>query len=155
MVGSIIGMLILFNTDFYQHWFTIYLFPAETPITEQFQKTSLDQRKERRYGNTYNLVTFIKKTLDTSKFNKSEPIILLPPNNYLASKHLDMFHLPEPAEFYYHSGIKSVWTTSPDVEKANWVILPQGTASLVFVPITSPAQLHEILDSFKKFKPTL
>ena len=155
MIVSVIGILILFQTEFYQHWFTVYLFPADNPMMGQFDRMSLEERRQYRFGNTYQLCTFIKKTLDTTKIKNKETIILLPPNDYLKSKHVDMFHLPEPAEFYYHTGLKTVWTTSPDVENANWVILPQGNNSLTFLPIQSKEQLHAILDSFKKFKPAL
>ena len=149
------GILLFFNTEYYTKWKEVFLLNPNTKIEDQFDHTSVEERKEYRFGNTYSLCQYMKKTLDTTKYKKGGAIVLLPPNDFLKAKGVDAFHMPEPAEFYYHIGIKTVWTTSPDVNKANWAIVLNGKNSLAFVPISTPEQLNALLETYKNYKPGL
>ena len=153
LVVVIIGVLIFFKTEYYSNWLETHV--KAPPIEDQLDHTSIEQRMEYRFNNLYRLCQYMKKTLDTTKFKNGEVVILLPPNDYIHSVGSDAFHLPEPAEFYYHTGLKTVWTTSPDVEKANWWINVQAKNNVSFVPIRSKEELHAILETYKKFKPAL
>lgn len=152
---AVFGLLIFFKAEPYQNWIDRFILNPNTVLSEQFTKKTYEERKEYRFGNLYMLVDYIKKNLDTTSFKTKEPLILLPPNDYLKSVGVDAFSLPEPSIFYYHSGVKAVWTTSPNVEQANWVIIPAGANNVAFIPIRSKEELHQHLQTFSNFKPTL
>ena len=154
LVVSLAAIGGLYKTEFITNWLGRFIFPEDNPMTDQFDRTDIEERRARRFGNTYMLCQYMTKTLDTSKLKTNEPIILLPPNAYLKSVG-SAFNLPEPAEIYYHCGLKTVWTTSPDVEKANWAVVAMGKGNIAFVPLTSKDQLQELLNTYKNFKPTL
>jgi hypothetical protein len=150
-----LGILAFCKTGLFSYWYDNYLGNPSMDVSVQMARTKVEERKEYRYGNLYNLCKFITGTLDTSKSKKGEPIILFPPNAYFRANGVDLFTMPDPSQFYYFTHMKSVWTTSPDVNKANWIVLPKGKNSLCFIPIQSDGQRRAMLDSFKRYKPTL
>ena len=152
---SVLGILLFFKSDYYSRWLDVFILPENTKIEDQFQKTGVEERKEYRFGNLYSLCQYMKKTLDTTAFRNGGAIVLLPPNDYLKAKGVEVFHMPEPAEFYYHIGIKTVWTTSPDVDKANWAIVISGKNSIAFIPIRSAEERKALLETYKNYKPGL
>ena len=146
-------------------WLSRFIFPVENPLTDQvaddgtditgqFHMTDLETRRKRRYGSTYLVCDYMKKTLDTTHVKNGEPLILLPPNDYLR-KIGNSFTLAEPAEIYYHCGLKTVWTNNPNVDKVNWAFVVDGKDKVAFVPITSKEQLQQILNLYKDYKPSL
>lgn len=155
LVVSVAWLIIFFNTKYYSAWIDKYILNPGTLLSDQMDRTSVEERKEYRFGNLYKLCQYMQKTLDTTTFKNGEPIVLLPPNEYLAAKGIDAFRMPEPAEFYYHIGVKTVWTTSPDVQKANWAIVASSKESLAFVPIRTAEQRRQLLDLYKNYKPAL
>jgi hypothetical protein len=56
--------------------------------------------------------------------------------------------------FYYYTGLKGVWTNSPDVGKANF-LLRVSKKGVNLDEIHSPQQLQQILNAYKKYTPTL
>jgi hypothetical protein len=150
-----LGIMIFFKTDYYTLWLNKYIMNPNTELSDQMEKTSVEERKEYRYGNLYTMCQYMKKTLDTTTFKPHEPIVLLPPNDFLVAQGVTLFHMPEPAEFYYHTGIKTVWTTSPDVAKASWALVASSKTSIAMVPIKSKEDLDKLLDLYKKYKPAL
>lgn len=149
------GIMLFFNTDYYTLWKDKYLMNPNTSIEDQMNKTSVEERKEYRFGNLYTLCQYMRKVLDTTSFKTPEPIVLLPPNAYLDAQGITVFHMPEPAEFYYHIGIKTVWTTSPDVQKANWALVPSSKSSVAMLPIKDKETLNKLLETYKNYKPAL
>jgi hypothetical protein len=84
-------------------------------------------------------------------------IILFEPNSYYRdSLHIyDAIRAPEPAVFYYYTGLTGVWTNSPDVKKANFIVRISKTKGVTLDDIRSPEQLQQILARFKKYPPIL
>ncbi len=152
---AVFGLLLFFKTDYYANWIDRFILNPNTTVEEQMSKTSVEERKEYRFGNLYTLCQYMKKTLDTTSFKNGEPIVLLPPNDYLKAKGVETFHMAEPAEFYYHIGVKTVWTTHPDAQKANWAIIVTGKNNIAFIPIRTTAERQQLLDMYKNYKPAL
>ncbi len=150
-----LGVMMFFKTDYYTLWIDKYIMNPSTTLSDQMERTSAEQRKEYRYGNLYVMCQYMKKTLDTTSFKTKEPIVLLPPNDYLTAQGITLFHMPEPAEFYYHTGIKTVWTTSPDVQQANWALIPSGKTSIAMMPLKTAEDRNRLLDMYKNYKPGL
>lgn len=149
------GIMAFFKADYYQAWLDRYIMPEHTKVSDQMERTSAEERKEYRFGNMYSLCKYMKNMLDTTSFKTKEPVVLLPPNAYLAAKCQQMPHLAEPAEFYYHCGIKTLWTTSPDVQKANWALVVTSNGGIAFTPIRNQQQLNDLLTLYKDYKPAL
>src|SRR5215213_188004 len=88
----------------------------------QKQKTKLDieQRKAGRYGTYYiysrHIADFLEKRGGAEKV-----LVLIPPTAYFKANGVD-YRVPEPAVFYYFTGIKTIWADSRDAIKANWYV---------------------------------
>jgi hypothetical protein len=84
-------------------------------------------------------------------------VILFEPNSYYRdSLHIyNAIRAPEPVVFYYYTGLEGVWTNSPDVNKANFIVRYSKTKGVTLDEIHSPQQLQQILASFKKYPPIL
>ena len=89
-----------------------------------------------------------------AKKKVTNPVILFEPNSYYRdSLHMDL-HVPEPAVFYYYTGLRGVWMNSPDVEKANYFVRVNG-GEVKLEAIRSSEQLQTILVHYRKFIPIL
>lgn len=150
-----LGIMAFFGSDYYQGWLDRYIMPEHTKVADQMERMSVEERKEYRFNTLYTLCKYMKNMLDTTSFKAGEPIVLLPPNAYLAAKCQQMPHLAEPAEIYYHCGIKSVWTTSPDAQKANWAIVVTQDGGIAFTPLRTKEQRDQLLNLYKDYKPAL
>ncbi len=148
MIASILGILIISKTERFERWLDRFILSPS--LSDQMERTGVEERKEYRFGNLYALVQYAKKTMDTAHTKNN--VILLPPNEYMRSIKSG-FDFPEPLSFYYHTGgIKAVITTSPNVEDANWTFVPRGQGSVALVPITKE-ELHQLLITYKKYNP--
>ena len=148
---SVVFIFVFFNIDTYSNWLDRFLLNPD--IKEQFGKLDVKERYEDRFGSVYILIEVLHARIDTSK--DKENVILLPPNAYIRSQRIENFNLPEPAVFYYLSGLKTVWTTSPEVGKANWAIVAVAGKGLNIIKLTDTNELHQLLDMYKNFKPDL
>src|SRR6185437_16277281 len=94
-------------------------------ISEQVSHLSVEERMQYRFGASYGVYQAIVKMVKSA--NDPNPIILIPTNSYVrAMKVGGDFNMVEPAVFYYFTGLKGVIATSPDVDRANWVLLVEG-----------------------------
>lgn len=149
---AILGVL---NLGYYQEWFRTK--PAQ--YWSDFLKEKSDTSNEysikvQRYGVTYAISMRVLNAVRKKKM--ANAVILFEPNSY----YRDSLHIypnvraPEPAVFYYYTGLEGVWTNSPDVNKANFLLrITRKGAGLD--SIRSPQQLQEILARFKKYPPIL
>lgn len=148
-------IILAWNTGYYKRWFTEK--PAQ--YWSDFQKEKADTagpdaiRKE-RYGVIYTVSLRIKEVVEKKKI--AHPVILFEPNSYYRdSLHIyPSFRSPEPAVFYYYTGLEGVWTNSPDVSKANFLVRI-SKKGVTLDQITSPGQLRQILERYKKYPPIL
>ena len=86
----------------------------------------------------------------------AHPVILFEPNSY----YRDSLHIypkvraPEPAVFYYYTGLEGVWVNSPDAEKANYVVRV-SKKGVTLDPIRNPDELRQVLAFYRKYTPIL
>ena len=148
---SILLLLMAFGN--YRDWF------LDKPLdywhgfcTEVRHPASLEEARRTRYGTPYTLSMKIQEAAKAVQLH--DPVFLFEPNSfYHDSLHIDL-HMPEPAVFYYFTGLQSVWMNSPTVQKANYlVMIRKGTVKIVY--IRTPGQLQEILTRYKSFTPIL
>jgi len=105
-----------------------------------------------RYGLPYTLSMKIQEAAKAGQLH--DPVFLFEPNSfYHDSLHIDL-RMPEPALFYYYTGLQGVWMNSPTVQKANYlVVIRKGEVKIEH--IQTPRQLQEILTRYRSFTPIL
>ena|ERR1700761_8472036 len=149
------AIFITINAGFYKDWF------QSRPVAywNDFQKEKEDTLDrigilKTRYGVTYTIALRIKELMEKKKV--AHPVILFEPNSYYKdSLHIyPNIHSPEPAVFYYYTGLEAVWTNSPDVNKANFLVRMTKNG-LQLDEIHTPEQLQRVLNFYKKYPPTL
>jgi hypothetical protein len=115
----------------------------------------IEERKQYKYGSAYLLSTQVAAFVDRYKtLNRSAPaVVLLPPNSYLKEKQMNVA-VPEPVVFYYYTGLHAVWTDSPNVDSANWVLMVNGS-KMQITHIEDKNQLHLLLSRYKNYQPRL
>jgi hypothetical protein len=154
-VAAFLAIFLVLNLGYYQEWF------RSKPLQywSDFQKEKSDTLSEfairaERYGITYTISMRVLEAIRKKRL--THPIILMEPNSYYRDslKIYPKIHAPEPAVFYYYTGLEGVWTNSPNAGKANFLlrVSPKGA---VLDSIKSPQQLQEILARYKKYPPIL
>jgi hypothetical protein len=155
MLVSFAAIFIILNAGYYKEWFSA----KPVQYWSDFLKEKDDTLDEagilrQRYGIVYTICMRVKDVMIQKKI--AHPVILFEPNSfYRDSLHIyPNIHAPEPAVFYYYTGLEGVWTNSPDVGKANF-LLQMSKKGIKLQEITGPGQLQRVLDFYKKYPPSL
>lgn len=113
----------------------------------KYQKDHMDteERMNRRFLNEYILSRQIADSF-ALKGNKDEVLVLIPPTSYFKIMGID-YHVPEPAVFYYYTGLKTTWANSPHAARSNWYVRVKN-GKLV---IDSVVNKQAFTDSIKAF----
>lgn len=139
----------IFSVPVYNNWFFDKILNENFSMTDQMQHMGMEDRMLLRYGMPYDVYKMVTKTIRESK--DPNPIILIPTNSYLTAINANPdFQVAEPAVFYYFTGIKGVMATSPDANKANWVLVPEGD-QIIARAIKSKDELNAFLELYKKY----
>lgn len=107
-----------------------------------------------RYGISYVISISVKEAIEKKRV--ANPVILFEPNGY----YRDSLHLypkvraPEPAVFYYYTGLEGVWVNSPDAEKANFLVRV-SKKGVTLDAIRNKEELQKILAFYRKYTPIL
>ena len=152
---SFAAIFIVLNAGYYKEWFTSKPAQYWSDFLKEKDDT-LDQTGilRQRYGIVYTVCMRVKDVIAQKKV--AHPVILFEPNSfYKDSLHVyPNIHAPEPALFYYYTGLEGVWTNSPNVGKANF-LLRMSKKGIQLDEIKNPQQLQRVLDFYKKYPPTL
>jgi hypothetical protein len=152
---AFLAILAVLNVGYYQEWLRSKPLQYWSEFLKEKEDTASETTiKSQRYGVVY---TISMRVLDAVRKKKvAHPVILFEPNSYYRdSLHIyPNLHAPEPALFYYYTGLEGVWTNSPNVNKATFLlrIWKKGAG---LDSIRSPQQLQEILARYKKYPPIL
>lgn len=119
-------------------------------IRFQSKNMSPDQRMARRFRLDYTLSKQIADTFQSKKI--LNPLVLLPPSSGFKKAGLD-YIVPEPAVFYYFTGLRTVSIDGPMAMKANWIVVIDGKHIRV-EPVKDTLVLKDSISSWlKKEKP--
>jgi hypothetical protein len=154
VISALLVILIL-NLGYYKDWFQAKPLQYWTDFLKEKDDTlSAEGIMASRYGISYTMSMRIKHVLEQK--NVVHPIILFEPNSYYRdSLHIyPKVHVPEPAVFYYYTGLEGVWINSPDADKANYLvrITSKGVALDM---IRTPEQRQQLLAFYRKYPPIL
>ena len=121
LIGIFICIL-FYRLPWYNSWINAKILCENCTIYNQSQYMGTEDRMSSRFFITYNALVAISNKIKSSGFKN--PVILLPPTAYVqVMKAEDGIAIPEPAVFYYFTGLRAVCVTSPDVEQANLALL--------------------------------
>jgi hypothetical protein len=152
LVAAVISLLIFFGIEPNKLWLNQRILPYWEDFKEQKLNLDLEERKLARYQTDYlfakNVTGFFEK-----RGNANKVLLLLPPSDYFVANGLQI-HVPEPAVFYYMTGLKTIWANSPEATKANWVLSAKN-GGLGFDSVINKQVLQDSIAAFKKFKITL
>jgi len=84
---------------------------------------------------------------------KDTLLVLVPSTAYFNNYKID-YTVPEPAVFYYYTGLKTIWSNSSGARKANYLI-GVNNGRIVLEPVRSSKQLADSIKAFNKFPPVL
>jgi hypothetical protein len=154
-IVSFLLILVTLNAGYYPTWFKSKPVQYWTDLMKEANDT-LDPSgiMKSRYGISYVISMRVKEVMERKNIHNA--VILFEPNSYYRdSLHIyPNVHAPEPALFYYYTGLEGVWTNSPDVEKANYLV-KVTKKGVTLDAIKSPEQLRQILAFYRKFTPIL
>ncbi|GAA0554461.1 hypothetical protein [Chitinophaga japonensis] len=142
-----VALVIAVNLEWYKD-----LWGYWNDCRRQVFRPGLEQRKAERLGNMYTLSKAIALALRKER-QKEKVVVLLPPTPYFRKKGLN-YHVPEPAVFYYYTGMKTVWPDTKDTAAITHVVEMKRRA-LVIRRIRNREQLSAVLAEFRKYKITL
>jgi len=154
-IVSFLLVVLVLNAGYYREWFQAKPAQYWTDFLKEKDDT-LDAIgiMKSRYGISYVISIRVKEVVQ--KRNLVNPVILFEPNSYYRdSLHIyPNVHAPEPALFYYYTGLEGVWINSPNVSKANFLVRV-SKKGVSLDAIKTPQQLQQILAFYKKFTPIL
>jgi len=154
-IVSFLLILVAINAGYYSTWFKSRPVQYWSDYWKEKGDT-LDPSgiMKSRYGVSYLISMRVKAVME--KKGVLHPIILMEPNSY----YRDSLHIypnvraPEPAVFYYYTGLEGVWTNSPDADKANYLVRVTKKG-VTLDAIRTPEQRQQILAYYRKFTPIL
>jgi hypothetical protein len=151
LLVSVVFIFLFFQAPVNNTWLTARIEPYYKSFQVEKKHMSLEDRRTYKYKGPYILLTQITKFLSTH--NAHNPVILLPPNSYIKTQHVDL-RVPEPVAVYYYTGLHAVWTDSPNVDSADWaIIVEKGKVNLAH--LAGREQLHQLLAMYKNYPPAL
>ncbi len=154
IISALLVILVL-NVGYYKEWFQAKPLQYWTDFLKEKDDTlSIEGVMASRYGVAYTMSMRIKQVLEQK--HVTNPVILFEPNSYLRdSLHLyPKIRVPEPAVFYYYTGLEGVWINSPDTGKASFLVRISSKGVGLDV-IKTPEQRHQLLAFYKKYPPIL
>ncbi|HXD78160.1 MAG TPA: hypothetical protein VN616_10160 [Puia sp.] len=154
-VISFLIVLVVINTGFYGDWFRTRPVKYWSDFLKEKDDTLTPEGiMKARYGITYTIAMSVKQVVEQRHI--SHPVILLEPNSY----YRDSLHIypnvraPEPAVFYYYTGMEGVWINSPDTSKVNLLVRVSKKGVKLDI-IHSPQERERILAYYRKYTPIL
>ena len=76
-------------------------------------------------------------------------LVLLPPSRYFTDHRIN-FHVPEPAVFYYYTGLKTTWVNSEKAMQANWMVVAVN-GRLEVIAVKNKQMLSDSIALFRKY----
>jgi hypothetical protein len=121
-------------------------------FVHQKDHLATEYRKQMRWGNDYRFSKQIAGFFERQN-HKEKALVLLPPKGYFKNRKV-AYNVPEPAVFYYYTGLKTVWINSSNAGEANWLVRAHNGA-IIIDAVTDKRILADSIRAFKKYKLSL
>jgi hypothetical protein len=131
-----------------QKWFSERIVSYWNDFTIQKNHRGIEERKIKRWKSSY---TFSKQIAGffARNGNMKNTLILIPPAAYFTEKGID-YDVPEPAVFYYYTGLKTTWVNSQAALNANWLVIANKRHYQI-LPVIDKKVLIDTINAFKKY----
>ena len=129
-----------------REWFNDRVIVYFNDFRTQRYQLNLEQRKVKRWGSSYTvsmeIAGLVLKNGDLKK-----AIVLIPPTEYFKKRNVD-YPVPEPAVFYYYTGLKSVYINSENILEANWLVTA-NQGHVIVIAIKDKKGLSDSISNIK------
>jgi hypothetical protein len=145
-------VILYFMVPFYNEWLwgaNAKVLNVNNSMLDQAQNLDTSYRKAYRFGGSYLAYQDMKAKL--LKAGGGNVILLVPTTEYLKSLGINDLSMCEPSEFYYFTGLNSVWATSPEVERANWAVIAARGRGISLKRIKTKPELDSLITLYKPF----
>jgi hypothetical protein len=147
-LAAILVIVLYFAIPANNKWLYAKILDGGNSFATQLAHLDPAERKMSRYGYSYMVYMNAIKRITTP----ANAIVLLPPNDYIKNVlGVTKFVSPEPAVFYYYTGVNAVWANSPDVGRANWEIHVRNDTDIVLRKIINRKRFDSIVAFYKQY----
>ena len=133
-------------------WFNQRIIGYWNDFRVQKDNLGIEHRKVKRWGSDFTISkqisVFFSKT-----HNRDNILVLIPPSAYFAERDIN-YHVPEPAVFFYYTGIKTTWINSQEALEANWMVTANHGV-LNFIQVKNEKMVSDSIAAFKKYPVSL
>ncbi len=144
-------VILYFMVPFYNDWLwgaNAKVLNVNNSMLDQMQNLDTSYRKSYRFGGSYVAYQDIKNKLAKAGGSVT---LLLPTTEYLKALGINDLSMCEPSEFYYFTGLNSVWANSPEVARANWAIVAARGRGISLKKIKSKPELDSLITLYKPY----
>ena len=144
-------VILYFMIPFYNDWLwgpNAKVLNVNNSMLDQAKNLDTSYRKAYRFGGSYIAFQDIKNKLNKLGGNVT---LLLPTTDYLKAQGITDLSMCEPSEFYYFTGINSVWANSPEVERANWAVVAARGRGISLKRIKAKPELYSLITQYKQY----
>jgi hypothetical protein len=131
-----------------RQWFNLRIIGYWNDFLLQKDSLDIEHRKAKRWEESYTISKQIASLLPEG-YNKNTTLVLIPPSTYFIERKID-YRVPEPAVFYYYTGLKTTWINSSEASKANWIVTADND-SVKLIPASNQKALLDSINAFKKY----
>jgi len=137
-----------FSLPVYRTWLQDKVIDNAKDFTREASNLNIEYRMQNRFDSVY----IYSKQIETQLLQKhaKSALVLVPPGGYFHQYGIN-YHVPEPAVFYYFTGVKTVWYNCSDAADAAWIVKPVN-GRLVIDSVTSKQTLRDSIAVYKKYK---
>lgn len=130
-------------------WATERIFTYYREFPAQKNRLDRETRMSRRFGNSYTLSKEIARQF-LQKSSVPDALILIPPPAYFTRMGI-YYPVPEPAVFYYYTGLKTIWPDSKDAITARWYVRINDR-QITVDSVTDKRVLQDTITAYQKWK---
>ena len=141
----ILAIVLFFTIPFNNNW--LYKKILNNNFLVEIEHMDIESRNIIRFGYSYTVYEDISNIIP----HKVNSVVLLPPNEYIKARQVNDLTMPEPALFYYFTGIRSVGAGDPDVKQANWVMTVDGPGKMAVNKMEVIQYPDSLIAEYKRF----
>ncbi len=144
-------VIMFFMIPFYNDWLwgpNAKVLNVNNSMLDQAKNLDTSYRKAYRFGGSYLAYQDMKAKLAKAGGSVT---LLLPTTEYLKAQGINDLSMCEPSEFYYFTGINSVWANSPEVARANWAVVAARGRGISLKRVKTKSDLDSLITLYKPF----
>jgi hypothetical protein len=145
---GIVAIFLFFLLPPNREWVMDKIFVYRHEFQWQVKRLDIEDRKRIRLESAYTRSVEITSMIEKHG-HKKEALVLLPPTSYF-KQHRINYDVPEPASFYYFTGLSTVRADNSNAADANWYVCVKN-GKIVVDSVIDKKTLADTIASFKKF----